>query len=88
VRAEELERDARLTVEDRCSLAGDHREDGQMQFIHQIVREQIIPERAAQYHQDIPARRLLERGDLAVGFRQPDDARVVPRRQLVLGDLV
>src|SRR5262249_45023405 len=86
--AEELERDAWLPIKDRRALTGDHGEDGQVQFVHQIVNKQIIPEHTAQYHQNIPARTLLERGDLLVGVRQPDNARVVPGRQFVLSDLV
>jgi hypothetical protein len=47
-----------------------------VQFVHQIVNEQIVPEQAAQEYQDVFAGLLFERGKLLVRIRPFDDARI------------
>ena len=51
-----------------------------MQFVHQVMRQQMIPEDTAQKYQDVSAGLLFECGNLLVGIRQFDDARILPGR--------
>lgn len=50
-----------------------------MQFVYQIMNQQVIPEQAAQDHKNVFARLLFERGNLRVCVRSFNDARIFPR---------
>lgn len=73
-----LEQHAGLTLKQGRAPARDHREDRQVQFVHQIVRHQIVPEQTTRKHQDVSAPLLFEAGDLPVRLRAGDDAGVLP----------
>ena len=50
-----------------------------MQFVYQIMNEQVVPEQTAQEHQDVSAGLLFERGNLmpnsggigVIGYTRP-----------------
>ena len=52
------------------------------------MRQQVVPERAAAENQDLFAGLAFEFGDLLVGVRAPDDARVMPWLRLFWSDAV
>ena len=58
-----------------------------MQFIHQPVNQQIIPEYAPAKDHDIAARLLLKSGDFLLGIRQLNDACIRPGGKLIAGDM-
>jgi hypothetical protein len=82
-------RNSRLAVEYWCACADDDRADHQVEFVNQIMRQQIVPEYMAAKHQDIIAGLAFEFGDLFVRVGAADDAGVlVPRFRLFCGQAV
>ena len=71
----EFERHRRAAREQRGSLTCDHRKNREVQFINQIMQEQVVPEQTTPKREDVSARLLLECGNLLVYIRPSDDAR-------------
>ena len=74
---EELEGDGRTTVEEGNAFAAEDGEEGEMQFVDQVVQDQVVPEDAPHQHQELAARLGFEGGDLLDQIRHADDAGVV-----------
>jgi hypothetical protein len=55
----------------------DQREDREMQFIDQIVEQEVIPQLTAQHDHDVPPGLPFERRDLPVEIRPSQDASVL-----------
>src|SRR6266542_6188128 len=62
--------------------------DHQVEFVNQIMSQQIIPEYVAAKNQDIFAPLASEFGDLLVSVCAADDAGVLPRSRLFCGHAV
>jgi hypothetical protein len=68
------------TLEQGYPLACDDWKSREVQFVYQIMRQQVVPENTAQKYQDVSAGLLFECGNLRMRIRQSDNARVVPGR--------
>src|SRR5690606_3445642 len=76
-RAEQFEVDRRAALKQRRTFACDQRKKGQVQFVDQLILQQMIPQRAACEDKNIPAWLLFERSNLLWPIRSFDDARIV-----------
>jgi hypothetical protein len=61
------------------ACAYDDLADHQVEFVNQIIRQQIVPEYMAAKDQDVFAALAFEFGNLLVSGSAPDDAGVLPR---------
>lgn len=84
----EIKRNWRAAIEQRCVRACDQWEKRNVRFFDQIIDQPIIPEQAAYDHQDVPARLLFGRGNFPAGIRPFDDARIIPESQLPAGEMI
>jgi integrase len=65
------------------ALANHAGTDHEVQFVHQAVGKQVVPEEVTAEYQNFPTRRFFECGDLRVRVRAPNDARRAPPLDLV-----
>jgi hypothetical protein len=63
---DEFERYWRTAFECRCAFTADQREKCEVQFVYQIMYQQIIPEQTAQEYENISAWSLFERGNFRI----------------------